>query len=176
MEDPSSWRNVLPLLMLIWRLTIPLDAVTAAIQFTVPVLPPTPMNTNHCHRLWAMSLTKDLRNVDMALALFALDDLFHRLRHWAVECHVFMTSPDYLNNSDVRKVYNTISEQRLASLWKEHQIWIEQPICALVMQLELYAQIRANKLSTADLLKFLDYPPIVIYDHNFMFMLMLNAW
>lgn len=173
LDDPFVWKNMSPVLMLIWRITISMDVTTSAVQRTVPVLPPFPTESNVLHKAWATSLSNDVRSVDLALALFAIDDLSHRANHWLRECEIVMASSEYINNPHTQNAYNVIIESRIASLREEHANWLQDPARALAMQMELNAQLQIDETSS-NLPKFLDYPPLVVYDRTFA--VLLNQW
>jgi hypothetical protein len=170
--NPLVLKNVSPLLMLIWRVSLSLDLMTSAVQRTPPILPAFPTNSTAFNRTWATCLSNDVKNVDFALASFWLDDLFHRSRHWLHECTVTMLSCEYTDNPHNKAAYDAIVESRIGLLRQEHANWAQQPICVLGMQLEKSAQIWIG--DAPNLPRFLNYPPLLIYDHRFS--ILLNRW
>ena len=172
-DDPFTWKNISPVLMLIWRTAISIDSLTSSVQRTPPVLPAVPFSTNQYHVPWATSLSKDVRSVNLALALFALEDLFHRANHWLRDCEAVMSSPEFIENPQNQAAYNVVVEQRVQMLRQEHAKWAQLPACALAMQIEQDAQSLLSD-QHSHIPRFLDYPPVVLYDRTFA--IVLNGW
>jgi len=172
--NPTVWVDKLsPLLMLIWRITIALDIVTAAVQRTIPVLPSFPPASANLHREWAMSLTTDVRHVDLGIISFAIDDASHRIGAWFREASTIVSSAEYQNNPDYRQKYDTLMRRRVVVLQEELAKWSQLPGCADAIRREQEAQLRVDEF-VGKVPTFLDYPPMVIFDLKFV--IMLNNW
>jgi hypothetical protein len=152
-------------------MAIKLDAMVATIHDGVPVFPSCPAENNVLEKSWALTLSKDGRNADWALAAFALDNLFHRGKHWERDGAIIRASAEYRNDPHTRDIYEQLAQHRAALLRQEHADWAAQPAVALAMKLEAVAQI--GQLP-ANVPTFLDYPPVVIHDR--WFNLLLNNW
>jgi Fungal specific transcription factor domain len=168
--NQDSWKSISPLLMLIMRISISLDNITSSVNQRVPILPLLSFDRLGLHRIWASSLSRSVRDVDCALASFALDDMFHRANHWLREAEQTSKTPEFINNPEYREEFSALYVSRLKILREEHALWLQQPYCALALQLEQNAQIHAID----HMPRFLDYPPLVIYDRAFV--VLLNEW
>lgn len=170
-NSPLFWNKVSPILMLIWRLALKIDGMISTIQQDVPIFPPFPAEFNILQRQWALSLAKDGRSADWALASFALDNLYHRSLHWTWEGGIMRNSEGYLNDPRVRGEYEIMVRRRVAQLNAETTDWLKQPAVAFALQLENLKQ-QGEIPSNID--TFLDYPPVHIHDRHFT--LLLNQW
>ena len=170
-DDPLIWNKASPVLMLVWRMATRLDSGVALVQRALPVLPHCPAENIPLHRTWALTLAKDGRSADWALASFALDDINHCAIHWTLESAIVRATAEYINNAEIRDAYELLMQQRMERLCQEHANWLQQPVCMLAMQMELLAQSREVPSNS---IKFLDYPPLVIYDSKFTHL--LNQW
>lgn len=173
LEDPFVWKNISPVLMLIWRMAISIDSLTASLNRAMPVLPASPRDSSMLHMQWLSSLSKEVRNINLALASFALEDIFHRANHWLRECEVVTMSKEFIENPQMQATYNAIIEQRVTILREEHAKWIELPACALAVKMEQDAQSSMGE-AFSQFPQFLDYPPLVLYDRTFC--VLLNGW
>ena len=173
LEDPLILEKVSPLLMLIWRVSVSFDLMISAVQRTTPILPTSVTESYALNRLWVSYLSNDVRSNDFAVAAFALDDLFHRTNYWMRECELTRASPEYTDNPQNKAAYDAIVETRIALLRQEHANWVQQPTCIIGTQLEESTQLFMDE-DTSNLPRFLNYPPLIIYDQRFS--VLLNRW
>jgi hypothetical protein len=158
-------------LLLIWRIALKIDGMIATIQQDIPIFPPFPAEFNFLQKEWAMSLAKDGKSADWALASFALDNLYHRSVHWAWEGGIMRYSEGYLNDPEVRDEYERFVRRRVAQLTAEHADWLMQPAVTFGLQVE---NLKQQGEIPSNINMFLDYPPVHIHDRQFT--LLLNQW
>jgi hypothetical protein len=173
MADPTRWKNASPLLLLVWRIAVQLDAVVSGIRRVKPFLPACPIGTNGLHQAWAGSFTNDFNDTNIGVASFGLDDLAHQTHHWMHEYWEAMKSPEYAADPVFREQVETLCAERVELLREGHSLWIQQPTVAKALQAEVDAQKYLVGIRY-ELPQFLNYPPLVIYDQKFV--LLLNHW
>jgi Fungal specific transcription factor domain len=169
--NPLSWNNISPVLLLIWRNAMRVDAMLATIREEVPIFPQFPAEFNSLQRSWAVTLAKDGRSADLGMASFALDNFYQRANHLLRKGIDIRNSDEYLDNPETREAYEALIRERVTLLRQEHAAWLEQPAIAFGVQLELMAQQGDVPANTP---RFLDYPPLIIQDKKFC--LLLNEW
>lgn len=167
----SNWDKASPVVLLVWRIALRLDAMIATIQDATPVFPPFPAEYNEMQRKWVAGLAIDGMRAECGIASFALDNLYQRACHWTREFDAMCNSPEYKNDPAAREAIETMIRTRISILRLEHAGWIEQPSCALALQMELLAQ---KGEIPPNIPQFLDYPPLYIYNRKFS--LLLNEW
>jgi hypothetical protein len=170
-NSPLFWSKVSPVLLLIWRIALKIDGMIATIQQDIPIFPPFPAEFNFLQKEWAMSLAKDGKSADWALASFALDNLYHRSVHWAWEGGIMRYSEGYLNDPEVRDEYERFVRRRVAQLTAEHADWLMQPAVTFGLQVE---NLKQQGEIPSNINMFLDCPPVHIHDRQFT--LLLNQW
>jgi Fungal specific transcription factor domain len=172
-EDGSVayWHKLSPLLMLVWRIAMRVDSVVATTQQATPIFPPFPIEYNVLHRSWAQSLASDARTADLAVAAFALDNLYLRASHYRRNFEQGRRSQEYQTDPKIRATWDQTHIQHFKVVMREHASWLELPACTLGLRLELVAQ--QNQIA-CDATGFLDYPPVVINDRKFV--ILLNEW
>jgi len=161
-DRPLYWNSVSPVLMLLWRVALRFDGLIATIQDTVPVFPPFPAEYNTLNRKWASGTAIDGRSADWCIAAFALDNIYQRA------CHYLKPFTHLRNTMHHDPEIDRIVGERLRELRKEHAAWIREPAVALAQQIELLAQ---QGEFPDNVPRFLDYPPVVIHDRKFIFLL-----
>jgi Fungal specific transcription factor domain len=173
MADPTMWKNASPLLLLVWRIAVQLDAVVSGVQRVKPYLPACPIGTNGLHRAWAGSFTNDFNDTNIGVASFGLDDLAHQTHHWMHEYWEAIESLEYAVDPVFREQVETLCSERIELLREGHALWIQQPTVTRALQAEVDAQKYLAGIRY-ELPRFLDYPPLAIYDQKFV--LLLNHW
>jgi hypothetical protein len=190
--------KVSPELMLVWRLTLRLDSGISLVQRTPTILPHPSTYELSVQRNWIQCLARDGRSADIALATFSLDDFGHRAVDWIFEgIKVKTMSERYQTDEIFRKAYDALTEERMWELQKEHANWILQSPCQEMYQKELLLQQESAQSlldaptstipnapftisSIGDAYTptvndtFLNYPPLRIYDSQFIHL--LSQW
>lgn len=170
-DAPQYWSKVSPVLMLLWRIAIRLDSPVATIHDVLPVFPPLPASHNKHHRSWAVTLAKDGRCLDWAVAEFALDSCYQRANHYARQVGGLRASDEYFNDPIMRAATEGSYKERISELRQELREWYQQPAILYALHFESIAQQKGALPNTPT---FLHYPALAIYDRRFI--CMLNHW
>jgi len=173
MEQPEVWKNASPMLLIVWRIAVALDATISGVRKVKPVLPACRIGTNNLHLAWASTFTNNLRDTNIGIASFGLDDLAHLTHHWLHEYATATRRPEYTDDEVFQHQVDALLVERVAMLREGHCGWIQQPAVATALQVEVDAQKYLADLPF-ELPQFLDYPPLAIYDRGFVYL--LNQW
>jgi hypothetical protein len=170
-EAPKFFKNISPIVLLLWRIAVRLDSVVSTTQDVMPVFPPLPLEHNRFHASWAMILAKDRRSADWAVASFAIDSCYLRANHWAHQAGSLAKSEEYFYNPLYRVEWEAKYKRQIAEL--RHELWdfIQQPAIVYAQQREMMTQQEEPPPNTGT---FLNYPPLNIYDRSFA--LLINKW
>ena len=166
-EIKAQCQLLSPLMMQIWRFSIRLDVIATTLFFPRdPLFDPVSANEDHLHRNWISVSTPTYHDTDWTLASFALDNLMHRATHVAMKAYELRRTNPELAQCQIESWTHT--------LLSEHSQWCSRPIIAESQRLERTAN--ANMSTTSDSYgnRFLDYPPLRIY--NKFYGNLLNAW
>jgi Fungal specific transcription factor domain len=169
-NSPLYWDKVSPVVLLIWRIAFRIDHLISVVQDCPPIFPPFPAEYNLLQRKWALTLAKDGRSADWAVAGFGLDTIFQRANYLRRYAHV-RAEAEFQYDAETRARYKAIIKEKVDALFKEHAEWLEQP--AVVMALQMEEMIQEIEVPD-NIPRFLDYPPRVLYDKKFA--LLLNEW